>query len=175
VDWTRPGSPRVTRVLLPYRDCGLQSGAPTSKVDSIPISAWPSSPVWVLMYWRGTLSTSHVHTASLSGQCGAVLAGPPSPCQWPESAFKILNFLNVTRTHKSSPAALSRLVTRLYHDRASVLYNTMARCISAWCYTWLTGSTAQGSLRVQRCFIIVGAAEVPIQSPTEVSYRQLAG
>ena len=26
------------------------------------ISAWPSSPVWVLMYWRGTLSTSHVHT-----------------------------------------------------------------------------------------------------------------
>jgi hypothetical protein len=26
------------------------------------IPAWPSSPVWVLMYWRGTLSTSHVQT-----------------------------------------------------------------------------------------------------------------
>ena len=30
--------------------------------------AWPDSPVWVLLYWLGTRSTSHVHT-------------PPSPLQ----------------------------------------------------------------------------------------------
>ena len=39
-----------------------------SSLQSTPsaISAGPSSPVWVLMYWRGTLSTSHVHTAPYS-------------------------------------------------------------------------------------------------------------
>ena len=37
-----------------------------SHVATVAISAWPSSPVWVLMYWRGTLSTSHVHTRKAS-------------------------------------------------------------------------------------------------------------
>ncbi len=43
----------VTAVVESH--CSLQS-TPSA------ISAWPSSPVWVLVYWRGTLSTSHVHT-----------------------------------------------------------------------------------------------------------------
>jgi hypothetical protein len=65
VMWTGRGFklPRVTRVLLLWPTVWCQ-WAP--KVDSIAISAWPSSPVWVLVYWRGhgtvhsTLSTSHV-------------------------------------------------------------------------------------------------------------------
>ena len=36
-----------------------------SHVATVAISAWPSSPVWVLMYWRGTLSTSHVHNGKV--------------------------------------------------------------------------------------------------------------
>jgi hypothetical protein len=40
------------------------------------ISAWPSSPVtpvWVLMYWRGTLSTSHVHNRRPAHFSGVVV------------------------------------------------------------------------------------------------------
>jgi hypothetical protein len=49
------------------------------------IPAWPSSPVWVLMYWRGTLSTSHVHTgrpgAATSIVSAAGMAAPAASAE----------------------------------------------------------------------------------------------
>ena len=59
-----PAPPRPA-CQCPY--CGLQQGRRRKGNLPSAISAWPSSPVWVQVYWRGTLSTHHVHTGLSMG------------------------------------------------------------------------------------------------------------
>ena len=42
--------------------------------------AWPDSPVWVLLYWLGTRSTSHVHRGRRPAGAGSVEAPESNTC-----------------------------------------------------------------------------------------------